>query len=215
MEKSVYSLVLMDEIVAAVDVLAARMGRSRSAMVNYILAEYTSMTTPQAKTEKILTALSEAAEQSGLRIFSHGNKSLTIRTALSYKYNPALSYTVEIDDTQDDAGELRLSLRSQSEAVLGHFSTFMNLWERLEGTHLNEPPDDGMYAIADKKYQRQLRLSGLREEEMGAAMAEYISMLDACMKTFFQNAGNGEVAALKTEKVYKDTIEKTNAADKL
>lgn len=47
MGKSVYSLVLMDDIVAAVDRLAYQQGTSRSNMVNRILAEYVQMDTPE------------------------------------------------------------------------------------------------------------------------------------------------------------------------
>ena len=39
MNKSVYSLVLSDEIVQEIDRLAYEMGQSRSAMVNQVLAE--------------------------------------------------------------------------------------------------------------------------------------------------------------------------------
>ena len=40
MKKSVYSLVLSDDVVAAVDRTAYQQGVSRSAMINQILAEY-------------------------------------------------------------------------------------------------------------------------------------------------------------------------------
>lgn len=53
MGKSVYSLVLMDDIVAAVDRLAYQQGTSRSNMVNRILAEYVQMDTPENRIRTI------------------------------------------------------------------------------------------------------------------------------------------------------------------
>ena len=43
MNKSIYSLVLSDEVVDAVDALARTEGMSRSAMINRILAEGTEL----------------------------------------------------------------------------------------------------------------------------------------------------------------------------
>ena len=40
MNKSVYSLVLMDNVVSEVDKMAYEMGTSRSNLINQILAEY-------------------------------------------------------------------------------------------------------------------------------------------------------------------------------
>ena len=53
MKKSVYSLVLSDEIVDAVDILAYKNGTSRSAMVNSILANYVSYKTPEMRLGEI------------------------------------------------------------------------------------------------------------------------------------------------------------------
>ena len=49
MTKSLYSLMLMDELVEKVDELAARQGTNRSNLVNQILAGYLSVTTPEMR----------------------------------------------------------------------------------------------------------------------------------------------------------------------
>ena len=48
MSKSVYSVVLMDDVVDAVDRLAYEAGTNRSNMINRILAEYVQLATPHA-----------------------------------------------------------------------------------------------------------------------------------------------------------------------
>ena len=49
MNKSVYSLVLMDNVVSEVDKMAYEMGTSRSNLINQILAEYVRYTTPEMR----------------------------------------------------------------------------------------------------------------------------------------------------------------------
>ena len=55
MKKSVYSLVLSDDVVEAVDRAAYQNGLSRSAMVNQILADYVSYTTPEKRMREIFS----------------------------------------------------------------------------------------------------------------------------------------------------------------
>ena len=53
MNKSVYSLVRMDNVVGEVDKLAYEMGTSRSNLINQILAEYVRYTTPEMRMRAI------------------------------------------------------------------------------------------------------------------------------------------------------------------
>ena len=62
MNKSVYSLVLADEIVQEIDRLAYEAGASRSAMVNQILADHVRYTTPE-KRENLHAAILGGLEQ--------------------------------------------------------------------------------------------------------------------------------------------------------
>ena len=85
MQKSVYSLVLMDDVVAAIDRIAAREGTSRSNMINRILAEYTQMTTPEQYIRSIFDAVNEVlGTQSVLQpmLASSTDAMLTLRSAL-------------------------------------------------------------------------------------------------------------------------------------
>lgn len=47
MKKSVYSVVLSDEVIAKVDRIAYMNNTNRSNMINQILADYVSLTTPE------------------------------------------------------------------------------------------------------------------------------------------------------------------------
>lgn len=214
MAKSVYSLVLADEIVAAVDELAARQGYNRSALVNHILAEYTSLTTPEAWNGRVLKALDYWVAQQGLRVASQSAASLTVRTALSYKYNPALSYTVELRG-EDDLGRLRLTLRSQNDRVLDYFEQFFLLWQKLEERHLPAPPVKNTYEVQQRRYQRTLRKPDMREEETAKALAGYIATLDGSLKIFFQNLTDASRAIEATESYYMKRLNSLDGLNRL
>ena len=53
MNRSVYSLVLSDDVVEAVDRLAYQQNTSRSALINQILAEAVSFVTPEMRMREI------------------------------------------------------------------------------------------------------------------------------------------------------------------
>ena len=59
MNKSVYSLVLMDNVVGEVDKLAYEMGTSRSNLINQILAEYVNYTTPERRINDVLSTIQQ------------------------------------------------------------------------------------------------------------------------------------------------------------
>ena len=57
MKKSVYSLVLSEGVVDAIDGLACRRGTNRSALINEILAEYVSYVTPEMRMRRVLAGM--------------------------------------------------------------------------------------------------------------------------------------------------------------
>ena len=69
MKKTVYSLVLDDEIVEKVDLLAYRRGISRSQMINRILAERVSHETPEQRMETVFQAQEQLSAASGAHRF--------------------------------------------------------------------------------------------------------------------------------------------------
>ena len=59
MKRSVYSLVLMDDVIKAVDEQAYRLGTSRSNLINQILAERLSCVTPEMRMREIFDSMTE------------------------------------------------------------------------------------------------------------------------------------------------------------
>lgn len=209
MSGTVYSLVLSSEVVQAVDALAAQQGLSRSALVNHVLAEYASVASPQQHRRDILAALQAETAQVGFRAQAQSSGSLTLRTALSYKYNPALNYTVELRSGVGEWGQLRVSLRSQNEELLTYFRHFFRVWHSMEQKNLPTPPQGAMAKLEPKRYLRTLRapVEKLEGEQAGQAIAAYISLMDRCMKTFFRNLDDAKKAISETENQYTKQLE--------
>ena len=157
MNKSVYSLVLMDDVVAEVDRLAYRMNTSRSNMINQILAEYVSYMTPEKRMREVFDRAINMLTGSGTfqLMLQPSDSTMSLRSALSYKYNPTVRYSVELyRDQQGAAGELKVLLRSQNNSLILYMNQFFKLWTRLEQAYVGETN----YKIESGRYTRVLRL---------------------------------------------------------
>ena len=96
MGKSVYSIVLMDEVVEAIDRLAYEAGTNRSNMINRILADYAQMATPEQRIRNIFSSIEDAiSRQNALQLMLNTSDAmLSMRSAIRYKYNPSMRYVV-------------------------------------------------------------------------------------------------------------------------
>ncbi|MEZ4508643.1 MAG: ribbon-helix-helix protein, CopG family [Eubacteriales bacterium] len=134
MNKSVYSLVLSDEIVQEIDRMAYETGASRSAMINQILAEYVRYTTPEKRMREVFSAIEQMLLGSVFEPQLQPSESMfSLRSALDYKYNPSVRYSVELyKNARPLLGELRVSVRSQNSALVLAMLQFFKLWTRIE-----------------------------------------------------------------------------------
>ncbi|MFR3811818.1 MAG: CopG family transcriptional regulator, partial [Ruminococcus callidus] len=116
MKRSAYSLILMDDVVAAVDRLAAQQGTSRSNLINQILAEHVCCTTPEQQMRQVFTCLTQAMN-SAFRVQEQGSDAmLSILGSVQYKYRPTIRYSVELHRElhSEKVGLLKISCRTQS-----------------------------------------------------------------------------------------------------
>lgn len=187
MPKTVYSLVLSSRIVAEVDRLAASRGYSRSALINSVLASYVGFGTPEQQAENVLESLQKGAQAAGLRPTAGGSGTLTLRTALGYKYNPALTYVVQLSPEEHSIGQLRVGLRSQNQVLLHELATFFRVWEELEQRHMGTSRGAFRAEGAAGRYSRILRrpASPQSDEEQGGAIHAYITLLNGCLQAYF------------------------------
>lgn len=204
MQKSVYSLVLSDGIVAEVDRLAYERGASRSNMINEILAEYVSIPTPEKRMREVFGRL-ERMMSGGTafeQLLQPSDAMFSVRSVLSYKYNPAIKYSVELyRDQRPELGELRVSVRSQNATLMLTMLQFFKLWTRMEQSYIG--PTE--YAVEEGRYVRRFRYpegENIKNEDIGEAIASYIDAFDRAIKLYFDNLTTPQYAVSGVESVY-------------
>lgn len=207
--KSVYSLMLEDGVVAAIDRLAYLQGSNRSSLVNQILAEYASYVTPEQRIRQAfgrISALLEGQDSFQLAM-PPSDTMLSFRSALLYKYNPTVRYSVELFRTPSgEVGELRVSMRTQSSTLTEYLTCFYELWSRIEEMHVGRV----CWRTSEGKYSRRLAVrenrradaASLSPETLGELIAAYVRTFDRALKAFFRLLDHPTAAAREIDGIY-------------
>ena len=188
MKKTLYSLMLNEEVVREVDALAHRLGTSRSNLINQILAEYVNYTTPERRINDIFSALEQLISPSRelVPFFSPNSSTMSLKSSLQYKYRPTVKYEVALyGDKQEGLGELAVIFRTQSAQLLQSMTQFFRLWKQIEDAHLSGVEPD--YALYDGKFVRTLSLPpdhDYTSEESARAISDYVQLFDRLMKAY-------------------------------
>ena len=190
MKKTLYSLMLNDEVVREVDALAHRLGTNRSNLINQILAEYVGCTTPERRINDVLSAIEQLLSPSRelVPFFAPNTFSLSLKSSLEYKYRPTVKYEVELYRSGEEAiGELSVVFRTQSAALIQAMTEFFRLWKRIEDAHLR--PLTGAridYALYEGKFLRTIAVPDrdCTAQELAETLSEYIRLFDRMMKSY-------------------------------
>ena len=190
MKKTLYSLVLNDEVVREVDALAHRMGTNRSNLINQILAEYVNYTTPEQRINEVLSAIEQlmAPSRDLVPFFSPNSYSMSLKSSLEYKYRPTVKYEVELyRGAGESIGELTVLFRTQSMALIQGMTEFFRLWKQIEDAHLR--PMTGAkidYALYEGKFLRSIAApdKDCSTQELASALSEYITLFDKLLKGY-------------------------------
>lgn len=188
MKKTLYSLMLNDEVVREVDALAHRLGTNRSNLINEILAEYVNYTTPERRINDVLSAIQELMQPSGdlIPFFAPHSYSLSLKSSLEYKYRPTIKYEVELYKGGDETiGALSVLFRTQSPALINGMTDFFRLWKNIEDAHLAPRLSaKADYALYDGKFVRTITVPdrACSSDELASSLAEYIRLFDKMMK---------------------------------
>ncbi len=190
MKKTLYSLVLNDEVVREVDALAHRMGTNRSNLINQILAEYVNYTTPEQRINEVLSAIEQlmAPSRELVPFFSPNSYSMSLKSSLEYKYRPTVKYEVELyRGAGESIGELTVLFRTQSMALIQGMTDFFRLWKQIEDAHLQ--PLTGAkidYALYEGKFVRSIAApdKDCSTQELASALSDYITLFDKLLKGY-------------------------------
>ena len=191
MKKTLYSLMLSDEVVAEIDRLAHKYATNRSNLINQILAEKVGMVTPERRINDIFSAIEQLLSPSRdlVPFFAPNALTMSMKSSLEYKYRPTVKYEVELYRGSEDAlGELTVNFRTQSAALLNSMTEFFRLWKSIEDAHLRPilGTDSPGYALYDGRFVRSIAIPrrDCSSDELAQVISEYIKLFDTMMKGY-------------------------------
>jgi len=213
MKKTLYSLMLNDEVVAEIDRLAHRYGTNRSNLINQILAERVGYVTPERRINDIFSAIEQLLEPSRelVPFFAPNALTMSMKSSLEYKYRPTVKYEVELYRGNEDAlGELTVLFRTQSASLITAMTDFFRLWKSIEDAHLRPMLGESApsYALYDGKFVRSIAVPerDCTADELAEAISEYIKLFDMMMKGYL----TGKYDAHEVEACYFSQLRRRN-----
>lgn len=201
MGKTLYSLMLNENVVREIDMLAHKSGTSRSNLINQILAEYVNYTTPERRISDILSAIEQLMMPSReiVPFFAPNSQSMSLKSSLEYKYRPTVKYEVELYRGDSDAiGRLSVLFRTQSQSLISDMTSFFRLWKKIEDAHLASMIRTQIeYALYDGKFVRSISVPehDCTADELARAISEYIKLFDKQMKDYL--CGNADARSIE------------------
>ncbi|MBO5649088.1 MAG: hypothetical protein J6S76_04165 [Clostridia bacterium] len=138
------------------------------------------------------------------------DSTLTLRSAIAYKYNPSVKYAVELYRAPgEEIGELRVSLRSQNSTLLLYLTQFFRLWMKIESAYLPRMTcraEDGRLSRVLRPTRAGTQTEGseaLSSETLGDLLYAYIALFDESLKCFFYHLETPNLAAAEIERMYR------------
>lgn len=199
--KSIYSLVLDDGVIALADRLAYEEGVSRSALINRLLAERLGYSTQEMRMRDVFRRMEDLLEESLLPMMDgSGDTTLKLRSALSYKYNPTVKYTIALGREGGSIGELRAVVRSRSDGFTLYLQQFFRLWAKLEEAYIGRTDISFEPGRLTRRLMPHFKRTGQPAEAVEAEhIAAYVNAFDGAMKAFFASISNPAEASEAAE----------------
>ncbi len=193
MKKNMYSLILAEDVVNKIDRLAESEGTNRSNLINQILAEYVSVTTPEKRITDVfrrIEALMHGMENELPVFFANHDNTLSIKSSLSYRYRPTIRYEVELYSAPHGTiGELKVNFRTQAPELLASMTEFFGLWRNMEEIYVTSllGGESIEYTLDENKWTRSLCLPKNTEyatDALGRAISDYVRTFDRMLKKY-------------------------------
>ena len=189
MAKTLYSLMLSEDVVREVDKLAHRMGTNRSQLINSVLAEYVGYVTPERRINQILSQIEQMLQPTAdlVPFLAPGAMSLSLKSALEYKYRPTVKYEISLyQGGGDPIGELSVVFRTQSEPLLNAMAMFFRTWKQIEDACFLPAGRRVDYALYDGRFTRTIAAPAKETDAdtLAAVLTDYIHLFDRCMKSY-------------------------------
>lgn len=207
MKKTVYSLVLNEEVVRQVDRLAYEKGTSRSNLINQILAQSVGLLTDERRMDEIFQhACQMLADYPALQASRASETVMTVRSALNYKYNPSMRYSITVENRGGRAeGCVKASLRSQNRELVHHLRRFFTLWSRIEQAYGKEP----RFSLDGARFSREFTIPPRMEDDrrrQARMVVAYVAAMNSAFNGYFGHADDMTGAVKEIERVYLEYL---------
>ncbi|HIR34531.1 MAG TPA: hypothetical protein IAC91_00335 [Candidatus Faecimorpha stercoravium] len=194
MNKSMYSLILTDEVIARIDRLAYEKGMNRSQLIDHLLAKEVGMHTREHQTRTIISYTVSQINTQESSLHGHMDRgSMEVATYVKYKYNPTIKYGFDIiEENNAPLGLLKIQSRSTAAALRNNLDTFFCLLSVIDDHHHQ------LFRIPTKKqtdagrYQRTIVLPRLFEntddaQTVADRLSASILLVDDTMQSYFNS----------------------------
>lgn len=208
MSKSVYSIVLNDEVVDLIDRMARINGLSRSNMIEKILADAVRFETPEIRANNVFEEIEKLINAgSNMRYLAQPSQYMaSIMSALDYRYNPAIKYSVELFPHSDHLGQLKVTLRTQNSILINLMSDFYNLYMFIEKKYYN---GNARFMFDGVKFTRLFDFPSVNitTKDLAEQLTYYVKDFDELLNVYFNNLSDGGLAFALVEKRFKQLKE--------
>lgn len=207
--RSLYSVILSDDVVREIDRRAVKMNTNRSKLIDRILAEYVSYTTPEMRISNIFQSMEELINSwdDALVPFVIPNQStMSLKTNLEYKYRPTIKYDVELFPTEKDGalGQISIMFRTQSVELLNMIGEFFQFWMQLEASYGHK----SKYVLTDGKFVRSISIDrNASTKQIADAISDFIKVFDRSLKGYLA----GKYSKADIHEMYKQLLNKGDA----
>lgn len=188
MQKSIYSLMLFDDIVERVDDLAYARRTNRSQLINDILADYLGVQTPEQKIKSVLVSVGDNLGDRPLVSQIGKNNSIRFGKSLKYKYRPKVRYVYEFKNAADGRyAVLKISSRTTNDDLNAMFRDFFDHIGVIEVRHhqVDRGPDG---KNTSHKFVRAFKHAGSVDRDAQGLtdfLTRYLCMIDSAMDAYF------------------------------
>jgi hypothetical protein len=147
MSKSIISLVLSNATVSKVDRECARTGKSRSQLIDDLLARHYGIDLPSIRFSEIVGMLNErmAMLHTVSVLQDVADNAVEFRTALTYRYQPKILFQIQFSMSEQWlTATLRISTRTTSAALLSLLKDFFMRLDNMEVLKMHVARREGM-----------------------------------------------------------------------
>ncbi len=201
MSKSLYSLILNDEVVAQIDKMCRINGISRSSMIEKILANAVNYETPEMRAGNVFDEIERLLSTSNtMRYLANQSQYMaSIMSALDYRYNPAIKYSVELFKGSDHLGQLKVNLRTQNSILLELLSDFFQIYSYIEKQHYNK---NATFFIERGRLTRLFNYPSVNvtAKELAQNLTVYVKDFDELLNLYFNNLDSNNLLLLMETK---------------